>query len=211
MEVLTVIFLALALSTDAFGAGVSYAPRQIAVPWSSRLVIALLSTAALAFSSLAGQALTRLIPPPWAARLGGLILLAMGLRLLLQGLKNAHHRGDQQRESTLLQIHVRSLGLVIQILCEPHRADLDCSGTISGWEAFLLGLALALDALACGLTIPLLDIHPALTALTVGLGQLTLFNFGLWAGRVLGVTALNRQFAALPGCLLIMLGLLKMR
>ncbi len=204
-----VVFLALALSTDAFGAGASYGLRQIAVPLGSRLIISLLSVTALALSCLAGQALARLLPPPWAARLGGLVLLAMGLRLLA-GLRSPHRR-DLPENGTLLQIRVRPLGLVVQVLREPHRADLDRSGTLSAGEALLLGLALALDALAGGLAVPCLNLHPVPSALTVGLGQFALFTLGLRAGRYCGSAAQGHRLAALPGLILIMLGLLKLR
>lgn len=209
MEALVVFSLALGLSTDAFGAGVSYGLRKIAVPFCSRLIISFLSAAALAFSCLAGQALARLMPPPWAARTGGFILLAMGLRLLA-GIRSSHQR-DLPENGALLQFRVRPLGLVVQVLREPHRADLDRSGTLSAGEALLLGLALALDALAGGLAVPCLNLHPLASALTVGLGQFALFTLGLQAGRRCGAAAQGHRLAALPGIILVFLGLLKLR
>ncbi|OAT79404.1 sporulation membrane protein YtaF [Desulfotomaculum copahuensis] len=210
MELLTSVIFALALSMDAFGTGVAYGVRQIKLPLTSLLIISMLSMAALSLSMLAGEGLTRLFSVAFAQRLGGIVLLLIGLRILIQCLRHRKKKEDTAG-GAVMRIHLRSLGLVIQVLREPHRADLDSSGVISPREAVLLGLALAMDALAAGFAVPMLGLNPALTALVVGLGQFTLANLGILAGKGLGYTALGRQFSALPGCILIALGLFKLR
>jgi putative sporulation protein YtaF len=62
--------------------------------------------------------------------------------------------------------------LVIQILKEPHTADMDMSGTISGLEACLLGVSLAVDSLGAGVAVAMLGFEIAVTALFVGVGHL---------------------------------------
>lgn len=210
MELLTTVIFALALSMDAFGTGVAYGVRQIKLPLTSLLIISMLSVAALSLSMLAGQGLTRLFSVAFAQRLGGIVLLLIGLRILIQCLRRREKK-EPVSGGAVMRIHLRSLGLVIQVLREPHRADLDSSGVISPREAVLLGLALAMDALAAGFAVPMLGLNPVLTALVVGLGQFTLANLGILAGKGLGYTALGRQFSALPGCILIALGLFKLR
>lgn len=210
MELFTVITFALALSMDAFGTGVSYGVRQIKLPLCSLLIISALSVAAISLSMLAGQGLSRLFSITLARRLGGIILLLIGLRILFQCLRQ-RSRKSAAHNPTVLEIHLRSLGLVIQVLREPHRADLDSSGAISPREALLLGTALAMDSLAAGFAVPMLGLNPVLTALVVGLGQFTLTTAGLLTGRGLGYTPLGRQLTALPGCILIMLGLFKLK
>lgn len=220
MELFTIIIFALALNMDALGAGIAYGVRNIKLPLSSLLIISAMSVLAISISMVAGQLLLHFISPAFAERLGGTILLLIGIWILYQSLTSnsgkyntpgevieeevCNFEGEQR---TVLKIHIRSLGLVIQILKEPVRADLDRSGVISGKEALLLGLALAMDAFAAGFAVSILGFSLVLTALVVGIGHFALTYFGLIVGRYMGTMSFGRQFSALPGCLLIALGL----
>ncbi len=110
----------------------------------------------------------------------------------------------------MAQIRIKTLGLVIRVLREPHQADLDKSGTISTREALLLGAALAMDALGAGFAVSMLGFGVISTALMVGVGHLLLTYSGLYTGRSLGNTAWGSHLAALPGCILITMGLFKL-
>ncbi|MEW5953159.1 MAG: sporulation membrane protein YtaF [Bacillota bacterium] len=222
MELLTVIVFALALNMDAFGTGIAYGVRNIKLPLSSLLIISAMSVLAIVISMAAGQLLLQFIPPNLAEKMGGAILLLIGLWILYQSL-TANHSTDKQEEviseevrtvngeqQTLFKIHIKFLGLVIQILKEPARADLDRSGVISWREALLLGLALALDAFAAGFAVSMLGFGILLTAIVVGLGHIILTYLGLLFGRGVGAMSFGRQFSALPGCILIALGLFKL-
>jgi len=219
MELFTIIIFALALNMDALGAGVAYGVRNIKLPLSSLLIISAMSVLAISISMAAGQLLLPFISPVFAERLGGTILLLIGVWILYQSFisnSGKHTTGDvieeevstlEGEQRTVLKIHIRSLGLVIQILKEPVRADLDRSGVISGREALLLGLALAMDAFAAGFAVSILGFSLLLTALVVGIGHFALTYLGLIIGRGMGTLSFGRHFSALPGCLLIALGL----
>lgn len=84
-------------------------------------------------------------------KLGGGILIAIGLWVLYQFYKPAKERDLLLHEKTLLNVEVQSLGLVIHILRKPTSADIDRSGTINGMEAVLLGIALSIDAFGAGI------------------------------------------------------------
>lgn len=212
MEIFTLVLFALALNMDAFGTGISYGVRRIKLPLSSVLIISAMSMAAIALSMAAGNLISRSISPVFAHRLGGIILLLIGLWVLFQSLtekQGQNNPGEDGEPQTVMQIRIKMFGLVIQVLREPHRADLDKSGIISSREALLLGTALAMDALGAGFAVSMLGFSIATTALVVGLGHVTLTYLGLYAGRGMVASALGRQLAALPGCILIALGLIK--
>lgn len=99
------------------------------------------------------------------------------------------------------------MGLVIQILKEPSRADLDFSGSISGREALALGLALALDALGTGVGAAAAGFSLFLTPLLIGCCQLLLVQVGLLLGRRWQPEKLGWRRAAIPGLILIAIGL----
>ncbi|MCG8402065.1 MAG: sporulation membrane protein YtaF [Firmicutes bacterium] len=216
MELLALVMFALALNMDSFAAGVAYGVRNIKLPVISLVIISLMSMAAISLSMFIGHALAGYFSATFAHRLGGVILMLIGLWVLIQSLQKSKRekRDDTNAKkkvpNTLFQIHIRSLGLVIQILREPSRADLDHSGTISPREAVLLGLALALDAFAAGFAVSMLGFEILPTALIVGLGHFVLTYLGLQAGMGALASGVSRKISALPGFILITLGLLKM-
>lgn len=222
MELLVVVIFALALSLDSLSAGIAYGTRQIKVPALSFLIISLISMAAISISMLGGKAIATFIPFEIARRLGGVLLLLIGSWVLWQNRRNVRQSENNERKNgkpetgsqengpaRMFEIHIRPLGLVIQILREPARADLDRSGVISPGEATLLGMALAMDAFGAGFAVSMLGFTLALTPLAVGLGQFIMIYLGIMAGRTITASRLGRQLTALPGCLLILLGILK--
>jgi putative sporulation protein YtaF len=212
MDYLPLILFALALNMDAFGTGVSYGVRKIKLPLGSVAIISSMSIAAITVSMTAGQIVSSVISPTFAPRLGGLILLSIGTWALIQSLAEKRKKlagpGNDEPQ-TVIQIRIKLFGLIIRVLREPHRADLDSSGVISPKEAVLLGAALAMDSLGAGFGISMLGFSIPLTAMMVGINHITLTYIGLYAGRSMGNSTLGAHLAVLPGCILITLGLLK--
>lgn len=213
MELLTYILFALALNLDSFGAGVAYGARQIKVPLLSLVIISLISVAAISISMLGGQILLSLIPVSLAHRFGGVLLLLIGFWVLFQTRRGEHRKEKEAHQENsvtrMLEIHIRPLGLAIQVLREPDRADLDNSGVISPREALVLGAALAMDAFGAGFAVSMLGFSISITAAVVGLGHFLLTFLGIIAGRTIITSRVGRQLTALPGCILILLGLFK--
>lgn len=212
MELITIVVFALALNMDALGTGIAYGVRGIRLPFTSLLIISIMSVVAISLSMTAGNLLAQVISVNFARHLGGIILMLIGLWILFQALREGKGgRFEQEEEAqTVVQIRIRSLGVMIQVLREPYLADLDRSGIISAREAIVLGLALAMDAFGAGFAVSMLGFDHVHTALVVGLGHMVLTYAGLLANRGFGTTWLGRQFSALPGCILIMLGLFKL-
>lgn len=217
MSAWSTIGLAIALSLDGFGAGVAYGIKRIRLPFSSLLIICLCSAVSMGVALLAGKGLTTLINGDLAGKLGGGILVLLGLFQIYNTVSSARPKkpkvmsgasiegkevnmqAEHQQSSSLqveaehiLSITLRPFGLVIQILKEPTRADLDASGEIGPHEALLLGLALSMDAFGAGLGASLVGPLPLYTPLVVGLTQLGFVTAGLcwghsharWAGGI---------------------------
>ncbi|MGQ9557872.1 MAG: sporulation membrane protein YtaF [Desulfurispora sp.] len=226
MEYFTLLFFALALNMDAFTVGIAYGMRRIRLPLTSLLIISLMSVGAISISMLAGQLVTRFIPAALTHKLGGIILLLIGCWALYQyhcQKKTCPHPaeppgncprstapGPESGSAPVKLLQMRFLGLLIQVLKEPQIADRDLSGVISSREALLLGLALSMDALTAGLAVSLIGFRLAPTAVCVGAGHILLTSAGMMLGRGLSSSSLGRQLAALPGILLILLGISKL-
>jgi putative sporulation protein YtaF len=207
------IFFAIALNIDAWVIAVSYGLRRIEIPWTSLLILSGVSMATLSLSMLMGQALAQIIPPASAHYLGGLILVCLGAQVIWQG--DSEQDGEtNSRPKVTNNLGTGQWGLAWTkwpslIFKEPELLDLDHSGTIMGWEAFLLGTTLALDAVGAGLAVALQGYSIGVTALFVGGGQLIFTRWGLYWGAKASNAGWGRTASIIAGLILILFGLLK--
>ncbi len=204
MEILTIIIFALALNMDAFAAGTAYGMRGIKIPPISVLIISLMSVAAISISMLAGKLISQYVPVYLAHALGGGILFLIGAYIIYQTYRSSTNikRGSKKKTDPVLQIHIRPLGLIAQVIHEPTRADMDQSGNISPVETLLLGTALCVDAFLAGFAVSMLGFDILLTALIVGVGHLLLFSSGILFGRFLNNSSVGSKISIIPGLIL---------
>ncbi|MDB4930036.1 MAG: hypothetical protein JWM10_2520 [Myxococcaceae bacterium] len=88
----------------------------------------------------------------------------------------------------------------------PDAADAPADGDVFGLRVLLvLAVATSLDALAVGVTLPMLRAPLALSVATIGVTTAALSALGLYAGRRFGA-ALGRRLDAFGGLVLIALG-----
>lgn len=203
--IIATLLLALAVSVDGLGVGLSCGLRKIKLSFSSLLVVSLVSAAVSFLSMIFGSLAVEIFNPDLAERLGAVVLLTLGLAIIFEVcFKNEKVGGI---EKTLLKFRIPLLGLAVQILKEPFRADEDLSGAISGREALALGTALALDALGIGFGAAAAGFSLILVPLCIGCCQLAMVSFGLFLGRNWQLDNLGHRGAAIPGLILIALGL----
>ncbi|MGI6453659.1 MAG: sporulation membrane protein YtaF [Syntrophomonadaceae bacterium] len=206
MDYLTIVLFALAVSADGFAVGVAYGIKQIVIPLKSLIVIAIASATAVTMSMLIGKGLIFAVPDYWASRIGAAILILMGIYFLLRGCRESINNIAADEEKPLVTLNIRMLGIIIQILKEPARADFDASGVINTREAFFLGLALSLDALGAGIGIALAGFDIFCTAVTVGMLKFILVSSGVFMGRIISGEIFRNVSLFVPGLIFIMLG-----
>lgn len=224
MLFLSTLFFAMALSFDGFGVGVAYGVRKIKIPLFSLMVISATSALAISLSMVAGHYLSTLISVKAAERVGAIILICVGIWVIAQPWIQSRSKSNEPGESPaetmpakepsseqVVRLHIKPLGLVIQILKEPSAADLDASGTINAMEAFFLGLALAMDALGAGFGAAMAGFKPLMTPLIVGAVKFIFVSSGDYLGRRYAPGWLGSKAAILPGWVLILLGIMNMR
>ncbi|MGM0916668.1 MAG: sporulation membrane protein YtaF [Bacillota bacterium] len=207
---ISLLFLAIAVSIDSFSVGFTYGLRKMRIPFKAIVIIACCSGIVLLISMLIGSLLTAFLPVSVTDKLGGGILIAIGLWVLYQFYKPAKERDLLLHEKTLLNVEVQSLGLVIHILRKPTSADIDRSGTINGMEAVLLGIALSIDAFGAGIGAAILGFSPIVMSITVAVMSSLFVCIGLRAGHYLANWRWINKLACLPGILLILIGVWKL-
>lgn len=205
----SLLLLAVAISLDSFSTGLAYGLRKMHIPAKSIIIIALCTALSLSIAMFAGKMLVNIMPPSMANRIGGIILFLLGSWVVYQFFRSDKEQSLVQ-EKLVLNWEIQSLGIVIHILKKPTRADFDCSGSITGLEALLLGAALSLDAFGAGIGAAMLGFSPAVLATSAAFMSCIFLVAGLQTGRVFSHSNWIQKFAFMPGILLMLVGLLKM-
>jgi putative Mn2+ efflux pump MntP len=228
LHILSIVLLALSTSLDSLAVGVVYGLRKIRMPWSSNLLIAILTGLGTFGAMKAGAYIFTLIPPVWAAYISSGVMAGAGIWIILQsrakpgensnvppGEQPAASGGNSgtfselSRESEcvpLVTFEIKVLGLLIRILKEPVAVDKDCSGAIDFKEACVLGLALTLNNLAGGLGGGMAGLNPGLTALLALVTSLLFFVIGLKVGQTYLSRWIGERSAVIAGLALIAIG-----
>jgi len=200
------LFLVIAVSLDGFGVGITYGMRKIKVPILPLSIIMLCSGIVVFSSMTIGNVLTSFISPGASKILGGVILIAIGLFSFVNSIRARIAKKISQSKQT----ETNRLQNFKTVMTTPDQADLDQSGSISVAEAWLLGIALALDAFGAGIGASLIGYSPVLTAfLIAGMSGLFLY-FGMKAGIFLSQHDKLQNLTFLPPVLLIGLGILNL-
>jgi putative sporulation protein YtaF len=203
------ILLAIALSLDSLGTGFAYGMRRLTLPTSTYLLLAAATGLLMTFSMLAGASLMGPAHAALASALGRTALLGVGLWQI--------HRGWHQYLALttraapgrpLATFRLRPLGVLVQVLHDPTRADLDRSGRLDPGESALLGLALGLDAFAAGFGTGMLG-FPLQVVPTVAVACPLLLAAGTALGRRITTDWFSRRGFALPGLIICTIALLK--
>ncbi|MBF0706283.1 MULTISPECIES: sporulation membrane protein YtaF [Bacillales] len=203
-------FLALAVSVDGFGVGLTYGLRRMRIPFKSILIISIFSAVSMLVAMGFGSLLQLWISDILAQRIGGGILIALGGWVLYQMFRNNKEAEKTVSERILLHYEIRSLGVVISILRKPTTADFDDSGTITGIEAIMLGAALSLDAFGAGIGASMVGFPPIETSLLIACMSSLFLLLGLKFGNFTSNIKWMDKLSFLPGCLLIILGFMRM-
>ena len=196
--------LAVAVSVDCFSVGITYGLRSIKVGIISLLIISGISTAAIFSTSLLGSGISTLMSGKLGNHLGGLLLIVIGLWIIITSYLELYGQ-----EGKFISFNFKSVKIIIKILKKPAKADFDKSGTINNIEASVLGLALALDAMAVGFGTGLIGYSTFLMPFIVGLTTLIFVSGGYHIGQKFG-DILPDHFDMYPGLIIVILGILKL-
>ncbi|MBD3108347.1 sporulation membrane protein YtaF [Bacillus sp. AGMB 02131] len=214
-NIMALMLLAFAVSLDSFSVGFTYGIRKMKIPLFSILIIACMSAITLLASMLIGELISNLLSPMVASRIGGIIIVGLGLWIVWQTLRSPDDQREEQQTSAVTEekviatIEMKYFGIAINILKKPMEADIDRSGTINGLEAILLGLALSLDAFGAGIGAAMLGFSPLILSVSIGIMSSLFLLMGMIFGNKLSFSKAVGKLTFLPGVLLIVIGILK--
>ncbi|MNI12659.1 manganese efflux pump MntP [compost metagenome] len=200
-SLMAVLAIGLASNLDNAGVGIAYGVQKIRIPWYSNLAIAIISFLATLVSGLFGS-LISIWMEPWIGQVvGTVVIVAVGIWVLLQPFRQKSSRPEPEGGNG---------SNFTRLLSNPEEADRDSSQSISLAESLLLGIALAMNALAGGFNAGITHLNVWLTSLSVGF-----FSFGLLAlcslfGERYAAEKLGNRATVVSGLLLIVIGIHQM-
>lgn len=141
--------LVAALCLDTLAACFALGTQGIQIPTSSSWVVSLVCSGVLGVSLLAGALVRPWFTPGLARGLSFVILLALGVSRLLDGLVKDWIRRSQGGPADL-RFHFLSFNFLLRVYADNAEADQDHSKLLAPGEAAALALALSADGLAAG-------------------------------------------------------------
>ncbi len=208
LHLLTILLLSFSSNLDNVGVGISYGIRKVNIPFTSNLLIALVTSAGTLLSVLLGQSIYLFISAEMTGLLGGGIIIAAGLWVLFQ--EKIMHRGQEPPEEKQL---VAETGLprfgfrqIVSILDNPIIADWDFSGHIDLKEAIALSLGLTINNIPNGVGAGMLGCGALLMTGSVFLFSILTIWIGI-SGGLLGFKWLGKLTGVISGLILIGVGL----
>ena len=209
-DLLALFLLAFAVSLDSFTVGLTYGMRKVTIPNKSFIIILLCTFLTLMLAMGIGSIIELFISYEAAERLGGIILIGIGMWVIYQFFTSQKHDTEALTDYKIIEFEIKPLSIVVKILKKPMEADFDKSGHISSIEALFLGLALSLDAFGAGIGAALIDLPPILFPIVVTISSMCFVLVGIHIGKMIKTTSWMKSLTLLPGVALIVIGLFKM-
>lgn len=203
------ILLVLVVTLDAFVASIAYGAKRIKIPFSSILIINIISSLLLGLSIFFGVLIKKIIPGNIATIVSFSLLFLLGIYSLFESLvKNFLSTRDYLSKEVKLKLF--DIGFVINVYIDETKADLDDSKKLDSKEALYLGAALSLDSLTIGFGNSLGNINYLYTIVfSIIIGMIGVKS-GLFLGEKI-VKKSNINLSWLAGAILIVLAFLKLK
>lgn len=177
MNPISLIFLALAMSTDAFaaaiGKGSSLHKPRFAEALRTGLIFGVIETITPLVGWSIGQAASRFVES-WDHWIAFTLLLVLGVHMIYNGIKPE----DEEQEK---------------------------SSQHSFFVLAITAFATSIDALAVGVGLAFVDVNILVAAAAIGLATTVMVTFGVMLGRVLG-TVVGKRAEIVGGVVLMVVG-----
>lgn len=195
----SIIAIGIASNLDNAGVGIAYGVRKIRIPWPQNLAIAVVSFVATLLAGFFGSAVTAWLSPVIANFIGTVVIVSVGVWVLMQPLIARRPSKQQPKQSNAT--------FITDILRNPEAADRNNNQAISLGEAMILGVALAMNALAGGFDAGITKLDVVWTSVSVGLFSFVLLGLAAYSGRRYAAETLGEKATIAAGILLILVGI----
>lgn len=181
---LAYLLLAISVSIDSLGIGITYGLRNTKIPIVSKIILFSISVIITEISLLIGNIIVQFVPINIAVLIGSILLILMGLFIIYQAF-NSNKNKIYKKDKKVYQFFINFLGITIQIIRNPISSDLDKSKIIDYKEALYLGFALSIDSVCIGITSSIIGLSSFIFPFIVAIFQIAFLTFGKFLGEKL--------------------------
>lgn len=207
MSLYSLIILAIGVSVDGFWSGFSYGMRKIRITISSLLTIGFCSFLGSYLSMSLGKSMMTHLSIKGATWAGAVLIICIGIWAIKEGynqkkqlkklaLEAENEVIDLDEEVTVSKNPFKFL---IQVLADPLKADLDKSGTMSIFEAIIIGIAVTMDAAVAAFAAAVAGFNPIWTPITIGITHIILVGSGNFLALKTLLNKIADKLVFLPG------------
>ncbi len=204
MELVSLVFMATAVSIDGFWGGFSFGLRNIKIEPFSLFIVSFISVICTMIAMIIGFNIKEYIPIEIARYIGAGLLFILGIYTV---------NGNKKQDASLNErFNLKDLNLMdlITVLRNPPLSDFDKQNDIKPIEGIIFGLAVAMDASIAAFTLALMGVNPYTTPFLFGLTHFILIGMGNIAARNSLVNRIGQKFYYLSGIILMILGVLRL-
>lgn len=203
--------LAVSMSIDSLGIGMSYGIRNIRIKRTALIIISGLSLIFSSISVFLGSTIKRVFPGNTADLIGIALLLCIGVWIVYQADTKKKKEDKCNEDVTVCSFFIKALGITINIIKSPESSDIDHSKTIDAKEAFYLGVVLSIDSVGAGIGGAAIGINPFLFPPIIAVTQLIFLTIGRVTGKKIKTERLSENFYALAsGYILIIIAAIRL-
>ena len=206
----TYLLLAISVSIDSLGIGITYGLRNTKIPFVSKIILFTISVIITGISLLIGNIIVQFLPINIAVLIGSVLLVLMGIFIIYQAF-NLNENKVYKKEKKVYQFFINFLGITIQIIRNPISSDLDKSKIIDYKEALYLGFALSIDSVCIGITSSIIGLSSFVFPFIIAIFQIAFLTFGKFLGEKLhNINNLpDNIWNIIAGIILIIIGICK--
>ena len=206
----TYLLLAISVSIDSLGIGITYGLRNTKIPFVSKIILFTISVIITGISLLIGNIIVQFLPINIAVLIGSVLLVLMGIFIIYQAF-NSNENKVYKKEKKVYKFFINFLGITIQIIRNPISSDLDKSKIIDYKEALYLGFALSIDSVCIGITSSIIGLSSFVFPFIIAIFQIVFLTFGKFLGEKLhNINNLpDNIWNIIAGIILIIIGICK--
>lgn len=206
MDLYYILLLGLTVSIDGFFAGVAYGMKKIRVPNAAYFIIGLVTLICTSIAVIGAFYIGGYLHPELALYSGACLLTLIGIA----GIVKEYFSHTFDSKGPVRKITFSCGHLMINIICQPEKADMDCSKRLNRLEALLLGLALGLDNMIAAFSIALTSDSAVYAPFLMALIQTALVATGITSASRIFNESWRMKTRYLPGIILILLGITRL-
>ncbi|WP_162297869.1 sporulation membrane protein YtaF [Halalkalibacillus sediminis] len=201
--IIVLILLSFAVSFDSYFFGLTYSLRSIHVGGSTYGIIGLMTGLSFILGYSMGDLIETILPHV-SRYIGSVIFVVIGCMILKQWLQEQKTKWKQYTLSKGQQWNLKMIWLILK---QPHKADVDHSGSITGKESFFVATALSMDSLGSGIGVGFTELPFMVAASMIGISSMFFLALGNQTGKWIRSVSWVQPLSFLPGIIFIFIGI----